>query len=336
MPRAVSRFAKVAAIAALTGVTVFASIGEADARRAGGSGFGSRGTRTFQAPPTTQTAPTMSAPIERSMTPRTQTNAPGVNQPAGGMQRPGGLFGGFGRSMIGGLVAGGLLGMLLGHGFGGGFGFLGMLLQFVLIGGIAMLAIRYFANRRQQPAYGGAAPSAMSPMASNGNSSFRIPTIGSGAGFGSPAPQPQNDKPNDEIGIRQNDLDQFEELLTEVQTAYGAEDYGTLRRLTTPEAMSYLAEELGENATKGVRNQVSNVKLLQGDVAEAWREDGAEYATLAMRYSSIDAVVEREGGRVVSGDARAPTESTEVWTFVRKSGTDWKLAAIQGTEQRAA
>jgi predicted lipid-binding transport protein (Tim44 family) len=111
-------------------------------------------------------------------------------QPAiGGMQRPGGLFGGFGRSMIGGLVAGGLLGMLLGHGFGGGFGFLGMLLQFALIGGMAMLAIRYFANRRHSPSYGGAAPSAMSPMASNGNSSFRIPTIGSGAGFGSPAPR---------------------------------------------------------------------------------------------------------------------------------------------------
>ncbi|WP_160003550.1 Tim44 domain-containing protein [Rhizobium sp. 18055] len=344
MPRAVSRFAKVAAVAVLTGVTVFASIGEADARRAGSSGFGSRGTRTFQAPPTTQTAPTMSAPIERSMTPRTQTTAPNVGQQAGGMQRPGGLFGGFGRSMIGGLVAGGLLGMLLGHGFGGGFGFLGMLLQFALIAGAAMLAIRYFANRRQQPSYGAAAgPSGVNPMASNGNSSFRIPTIGSGMGSGfcmgggnASSQPPRDSKPNDEVGIKQNDLDQFEELLTEVQTAYGAEDYGTLRRLTTPEAMSYLAEELGENATNGVRNQVTNVKLLQGDVAEAWREDGSDYATLAMRYSSIDAMVERDGGRVVSGDARAPTESTEVWTFVRKSGTDWKLAAIQGTEQRAA
>lgn len=97
-----------------------------------------------------------------------------------------------------------------------------------------------------------------------------------------------------------------------MQTAYGAEDYGTLRRLTTPEAMSYLAEELGENATNGVRNSVSDVKLLQGDIAEAWREDGQEYATLAMRYSSIDAMVERDSGRVVSGDDRRPSESTEV------------------------
>jgi predicted lipid-binding transport protein (Tim44 family) len=342
MPSAVSRFAKVAAIAALTGVTVFSSIGEADARRAGSFGFGSRGTRTFQAPPVTRTAPAPAAPIERSMTPRPQTTAPYAGQQPSGLQRPG-LFGGFGRSMIGGLVAGGLLGMLLGHGFGGGFGFLGMLLQFALIAMAISFAVRYFANRRR-PAYGTQASSGGYSMASNANAQaqngqaqngqagFRIPSIGSAAGFGASKSQ----MPKDELGLKQGDLDSFETLLTDIQTAYGKEDYGTLRRLTTPEAMSYLAEELGENATNGVRNLVSDVKLLQGDIAESWREDGADYATLAMRYSSIDAVVERTDGRLVSGDNRRPSETTEVWTFVRKPGSGWKLAAIQGTEQRAA
>ncbi|RXT30502.1 hypothetical protein B5P46_00740 [Rhizobium leguminosarum] len=340
MPSAVSRFAKIAAIAALTSATVFASLDDAEARRAGSGGFGSRGTRTFQAPPVTSTAPGTAAPIERSMTPRPQTTAPATAQQPLGAQRPG-LFGGFGRSMIGGLIAGGLLGMLLGHGFGGGFGFLGMLLQIALIGGAVMLAMRYFANRRQ-PSYGVGGPSRSPPqsysqpsysMSPAGNSSFQIPAIGSGAGSASSS---RGNRPSDEIGLAQADLDQFEELLTQVQTAYGAEDYGTLRRLTTPEAMSYLAEELGENATNGVRNRVSDVKLLQGDIAEAWREDGQEYATLAMRYSSIDAMVERDSGRIVSGDDHHPSESTEVWTFVRKPSADWKLAAIQGAEQRAA
>lgn len=339
MPGAVSRFAKIAAIAVLTSATIFASLGDAEARRAGG-GFGSRGTRTFQAPPVTQTAPAPAAPIERSMTPRPQTTAPASAQQPFGAQRPG-LFGGFGRSMVGGLIAGGLLGMLLGHGFGGGFGFLGMLLQVALIGGAIMLAMRYFANRRQ-PSYGVGGQNRSNAqsygqqsygMSSANNSSFQIPAIGSGAGSASPS---RGNRPSDEIGLAQADLDQFEELLTDVQTAYGAEDYATLRKLTTPEAMSYLAEELGENATNGVRNRVSDVKLLQGDIAEAWREDGGDYATLAMRYSSVDAMVERDSGRVVSGDDRRPSESTEVWTFVRKPGADWKLAAIQGSEQRAA
>ena len=334
MPSAVSRFAKIAAIAVLTSATVFATISDADARRAGSfGGFGRRGTRTFSAPPVTSTAPAPVAPIERSMTPRPQTTAPYNAQQPGYAQRPG-LFGGFGRSMIGGLIAGGLLGMLLGHGFGGGFGFLGMLLQIALIGGAIMLAMRYFASRRQ-PSYGvggqGRSYGQSYNMSPASNSSFQIPAIGSGFGR-----QSSVNRPSDEIGLAQADLDQFEELLTKVQTAYGAEDYGTLRRLTTPEAMSYLAEELGENATNGVRNRVSDVKLLQGDIAEAWREDGQEYATLAMRYSSIDAMVERDSGRVVSGDDRRPSESTEVWTFVRRPGADWKLAAIQGTEQRAA
>jgi predicted lipid-binding transport protein (Tim44 family) len=340
MSSAVSRFARFAAVALLASATVFASIGDADARRAGGfGGFGSRGTRTFSAPPVTRTAPAPAAPIERSMTPRPQTTAPyNTQQPNYGAQRPG-FFNGFGRSMIGGLIAGGLLGMLLGHGFGGGFGFLGMLLQIALIGGIIMLAMRYFASRRQ-PSYGTAGQNQsyargqsfdMSPA--GGGSSFRIPAIGSGA---SGSRQPRNARPNDEIGLTQADLDQFEELLTKVQTAYGNEDYAALRRLTTPEAMSYLAEELGENATNGVRNRVSDVKLLQGDIAEAWHEDSQDFATLAMRYSSIDAMVERDSGRVVSGDDRQPSESVEVWTFVRRPGADWKLAAIQGTGQRAA
>ncbi len=156
MSRAVSRFARIAAIAVLTGATVFASIGDADARRAGGFGFGSRGTRTFQAPPITRTAPAPAAPLDRTMTTRPQTNAPYNAQQPLGAQRPG-LFGGFGRSMIGGLIAGGLLGMLLGHGFGGGFGFLGLLLQVALIFGAVTLAMRYFANRRQ-PSYGAPGP----------------------------------------------------------------------------------------------------------------------------------------------------------------------------------
>ncbi len=176
MPRAVSRFAKIAAIAVLTGATVFASIGEADARRAGSSGFGSRGTRTFQAPPVTSTAPSPAAPIERSMTPRSQTNAPYAGQQPLGTQRPG-LFNGFGRSMIGGLVAGGLLGMLLGHGFGGGFGFLGMLLQIALIAIAISFAMRFFANRRQ-PAYGGPSHGEPATWPRAATHRFRFPRSG--------------------------------------------------------------------------------------------------------------------------------------------------------------
>ena len=63
--------------------------------------------------------------------------------------------------------------------------------------------------------------------------------------------------------------------------------------------LSYFAEELDANKKKGLRNEVSSPKLLQGDLAEAWREADGEYATVAMRYSIIDATVEAASGRVV-------------------------------------
>ncbi len=56
---------------------------------------------------------------------------------------------------------------------------------------------------------------------------------------------------NDEVGITDGDLDTFERLLTDVQGAFGREDYAALRQGTTPEIMSYLSEELSQNATSG-------------------------------------------------------------------------------------
>ncbi|CAN7319639.1 Tim44 domain-containing protein [Phyllobacterium sp. LjRoot231] len=341
MPLHLSRLGRIAAILVIGLAVSLSVVYEADARRAGGfgGGFGSRGSRTFQAPAPTRTAPSTAAPIERSMTPKPQ-NQPGAMAPQAA-QRPG-LFGGMGRSLIGGLLVGGLLGAFLGYGFGGAAGMLGMLLQIALVIGAVMLAMRFFRSRQSSTAAAGAGqgfgrnayneePSNVSPM--------RVPTIGSASnqntagqgtagysqGYASAGPAAASD----EIGLKQDDLETFERLLTDVQTAYGKEDYATLRNLTTPEAMSYLAEELGQNATDGLRNSVSDVKLLQADIAEAWAEGDAEYATTAMRYSSVDAMVDRTTGRVVKGDDGQPSQTTEVWTFVRKPNSDWKLAAIQ-------
>jgi predicted lipid-binding transport protein (Tim44 family) len=116
-------------------------------------------------------------------------------------------------------------------------------------------------------------------------------------------------------------------MLGEIQTAYSAEDLAKLRTLMTPEAVSYTSEELTANASSGVVNRMSDIKLLQGDLAEAWREDGYDFATVALRYSLVDQTVDRASGRVVKG---GPDEATEIWTFMRKQGGgQWLLSAIQ-------
>ncbi|WP_123150481.1 Tim44 domain-containing protein [Mesorhizobium delmotii] len=298
----------------------------AEARR--GGSFGSRGTRTFQSVPPTRTAPQPAAPVERSMTPNTVTNSAARQAPAS--QRPG-LFNGLGGSMMRGLLLGGLIGLLLGQGFGGLAGILGLLLQGLLIGGAIMLIIRFFRSlsaRNQAPAMAGVPRSmgnfgrnaAAQPDADN-VSSFPIPGIGSGFGRTAPA--------SDEITMTQADLDIFQQRLTEVQEAFGREDHAGLRRLATPEMVSYLSEELADNAKNGVRNEVSNVSLLEADIAESWREDDRDYATAALRYESHDVMRDRASGKIVAGEADRPTETTELWTFTRQNGGDWKLAAIQ-------
>lgn len=323
------RYGKFFGILAIGLATMLTLADFAEARRASG-GFGSRGTRTFQAPAATRTAPAPAAPIERTMTPQTQTTrpatAPNAQSQAG---RTGGMFGGLAGGLMGGLLMGGLFGMLMGSGFGGGFGFLGLLLQGVLIFFLVRFAMRMFGNRQTAYSGAGAGPSARSNAATGPG--FQIPGMGGiNLGGSSASAKPRGPSASaDEIGVGQKDLEHFERLLKEMQEAYADEDYASLRRITTPEAMSYLAEELSENATRGVKNEVRDVHLVQGDVAESWREGNVDFATVAMRYESIDVLRDRTSGQLISGDPDNVSESTEIWTFVRRPGTDWQISAIQ-------
>lgn len=296
-----------------------------DARVGGG---GSRGSRTFSAPATTKTAPTAAQPMQRSVTQPGQPGGSFANRPAtnngGFFNRPGGLFGG---GLLGGLAAGfigaGLFGMLFGHGFMGGLGgfasILGLLIQIGLVIIVARLAFAWW-QRRNQPAMA---------TANGGNGSMlRGMFGGNGASYGGGSGGPAASGPSDEIGIQPADYDAFEKLLGEIQQAYSNEDIGGLRKVATPEMVSYFSEDMAENASHGLLNRVSDVRLVSGDLSEAWSEGNAEYATVAMRFSLVDQMIERSSGRVVQGDT-TPEEVTEVWTFMRAHGGNWMVSAIQ-------
>ena len=306
-------FRGLAAIALVIAALAFVGSG-ADARIGNSLSSGSRGSRTFSAPPPTATAPSGS-PFQRTVTQPNFNTAP---RPGFGGPSTGGFFSRPG--LLGGLAAGflgaGLFGLLFGHGFLGGVGgflsFIGLIFQLGLIALIAMFLWRYF-QRRSRPAYAGLYRDAgpVQPMKLVGSSG--------------PAQR------SDIIGIGGADYDAFERLLGEVQAAYSAEDIAALRARATPEMLSYFSEDLAQNASRGVVNKVSNVKLLQGDLAEAWREGDTEYATVAMRFSLNDTMVDRASGRVVEGDPTHPQEAAELWTFRRSRGGPWMLSAIQQT-----
>src|SRR5918911_3769290 len=136
------------ALVGVVGAIALLAAGVAEARPGGGrSSFGSRGSRTFEPPPVTRTAPAPAQPMQRSQTP----------QPAPNVQRPGAVpqaqprrFG-FGTGLFAGLLGAGLLGMLFGHGFFGGLaGFasvIGLLLQIGLVVLLVSFAMRWFRRR---------------------------------------------------------------------------------------------------------------------------------------------------------------------------------------------
>jgi predicted lipid-binding transport protein (Tim44 family) len=294
------------------------AISSADARIGGGGSSGSRGTRTFSAPPSTSTAPGTAQPFNRTMT---QPGSPGVGAPAAA---GGGFFNRPGMGMLGGLAAGflgaGLLGMLFGGGMFSGLGGLssifGLILQIGLIVIVVRLAMSWWQRRHATAsAYAGAAPGAAAGPA---QSSFRT---GSGFGLGSGSAP---------LEILPADYEAFERLLSDIQAAWSNEDVARLHTLATPEMVSYFTGDLAANKTRNVVNKVSDTKLLQGDLAEAWREGETDFASVALRFSMVDKTIDRTTGRLVEGSEQ-PTEATEVWTFLRPRGANWELSAIQQT-----
>src|ERR1700675_3255832 len=141
------------------------TVSSADARAGGGFSSGSRGARTFSAPPSTSTAPSTAQPFNRTIT---QPGSPGLGAPAGGgfFNRPGmGLFGGLAAGFLG----AGLLGMLFGGGMFGGIGgfssIIGLVLQIGLIVLLVRLAMSWWQRRQvAQTAFAGG-PSPLSAQA---------------------------------------------------------------------------------------------------------------------------------------------------------------------------
>jgi len=309
------RWLRLACVVSAFAATGALMVDQADARSGRGGNIGTRGTRTYQPPATTPTAPNQAKPIERSMTQPGNPSAAARNpsaQPATQAARP---------SMMRNLLLGGLLGAGLATLFGAGAlaNVLGFVLQMLLFGGLIYLAVAFFRSRSQATrpatAMAGAGPNADRMERAVNRSATSVP------GGSSPV-----------LNLQQSDFDAFERLLSEIQLAYGRADLNALGDRVTPEMLSYFAGDLDDDAKRGVRNELGSPKLLQGDLSESWRDASGEWATVAMRYALTDAKVEIASGKVVDGSRTEPQEVTEIWTFRRRNGAGpeaWELAAIQ-------
>ena len=161
----------------------------------GGKSFGSRGSRTYAAPPATKTAPG-AAPIEQSMTDRRDPVPTENSALSGAATLP--LLVGWRGLLIGSLIA-----VSLGRLFGSGMDVLGFLVQFAVIGGTVYFVVN-FIRSRVQPAPASSPGSSEAPR--GGKAPNRSPFTFSGG----PAPRASA------LTIGKVDLDAFERLLGEI------------------------------------------------------------------------------------------------------------------------
>jgi predicted lipid-binding transport protein (Tim44 family) len=292
--------------------------------------MGSRGSRTYDQ--------NGAKPIEQSVTPKPSTGAPPSTtgspaqtaQPAPAMQPSfmqrnpllAGLAAGVAGSYIGHLLFGatdssaattteaGETGTTA-----GGFGSTGILLFLVVLGAGAFF---YFMKvRRPVPDFSGIA---RSTTASSSLLSTSSPTTLQTTAAVSE--------------VTSTDKTAFQQLLTDVQTAWSNQDLAGLRRSVTPEMLSYFSTAMAEQTSLDIANHVEDVLLVQADVRETWIEDTTQYATIGLRWSARDYTVSTtkrrgEPGYLVEGSEETPVESGEVWTFMRYQNGKWLLSAIQ-------
>jgi len=217
----------------------------AEAKPGGGSSSGSRGSRTYSAPPPTQTAPNTARPMERTAT---QPSGP---QQAGAPARPGvppqaQPQRSFMGALAGGLLMGGLIGMFFGGGLMGGIGgfgaVLGMLLRVALIGGLIWLAFRIFRRRQPAPALAGGSvgyarqiePSAVAGGAASGGAHGLLAR---------------------EVQLTPQGYQAFELCLLEVNAAWSRRDLKGLRDFATPEMVGYFSQDYRDLDARGWRNE---------------------------------------------------------------------------------
>jgi predicted lipid-binding transport protein (Tim44 family) len=198
----------------------------------------------------------------------------------------------------------------------------GLILLLMLVGGGALY---YFKKFRQTPApvFTGLSRStatrgSLLDISSNKGSANRSTT----------------DTTDTTYTVTTEDKATFQQLLTDIQSAWSAQEVTGLRRCLTPEMLSYFSTALAEDHSRGVHNHVEDVELLKGDVREAWSEDTTDYATVDLRWNARDYTVSTtiprgEPGYLVEGSDDTSTESGEVWTFMRVRDGRWLLSAIQ-------
>jgi predicted lipid-binding transport protein (Tim44 family) len=283
---------------------------DAEAKRLGGGGM--KRNVPSQTTPNTPPAQTPAAPQKAA--PNQAAAAPGAAAAAPKRSWMG---------PIAGLAAGLGLAALASHlGLGGE---LANLMTMLLIGVVAVFAIRFLMRRFGQPkaqmagagAGAGGAPGAnfrMQPEAQQQQPSWQpqaVAPVASSATVASAAAVSNVPADFDAAGFEKI----AKQVFIRMQAANDAGDQADLRRFTTPQMYASIQQELLE---RGGQTQQTEVLQLNASVVDVAMDDGQE--VVSVRFS----------GLVREASEQAATDFDEIWHLV-KAGEGWLIAGIQQT-----
>jgi predicted lipid-binding transport protein (Tim44 family) len=234
--------------------------------------------------------------------------------------------------MLGGFLLGGVIGSLLFGGIGGLGAGLG-LMDLLVMGGLAALAISFLRRRAPEPVpaggYGAGGASAPGSVAVERVSAPRpadvdVPTdAGLAQGI-------EHIRAMDSSFDPARFLEIARDLFLRLQIGWSGGDLAAVRAHLTDEMAAAFEGDLARLREQGRRNRVERVVVESIALTEAWQEYGRDLVTVEIRANALDSVVDEATGQVVEGSATVPTRFVEYWTFVRPVGPEpWRLGAIQ-------
>lgn len=294
-----------------------------EARVGGGRSFGSRGSRGFSPPSSTNNSPYRSYQAPSNPSPFQSQPSQTYANPLQTLQRPSVLH------SLGAGLAGGFLGSMLFRSMGGGgigSGYSGIPgvqsgagvgpLEILLFAGLLFFLIKMFMNRSQTTSASSSSQGAANLMKQARQESWPETTNTTSA------PIFRGTQPiNPDIAM---------DLFFRVQGAWKNRNILPIENILDRDAKIYLDEEVSKLKINRRINCLENIAVRSTEIVESWEEAGKDYSTVRFTANLLDFTIDEQTEQVVEGNRTNPVKFEEYWTFSKETKEfQWKLSAIQ-------
>ncbi len=109
-------------------------------------------------------------------------------------------------------------------------------------------------------------------------------------------------------------------LYTEMQRAWENQDWEPMRARMTDDLFSQMGRQLQDLINRGYINRVERIAVMNVALKQFYQDDQNDNLSLRLTTRIVDYTIERNTGKVVSGDPNREKFMTYDWTMIRSKG----------------